>query len=376
MPSLKMPPFQYINRQREWEKCVRELQRVPQLAIDLEANGMFAYREQMCLIQLSTRTQDYIVDPLADIDLTVLGELVADPAVEKVLHAAEYDLILMKREYDWQMHNLFDTMWAARILGVERIGLANVLQSWMNVKVDKKFQRANWAERPLSKAQLAYAQADTHFLLPLRDKLGAALEKGGHLEESADIFTAQTNVRLPDTDFKVDSFWSINGIDDLTPHQKGILRALNIYRDEEARKRDRPPFKIFGDRTLVEIAATEPRNMHELRQLKKLSKWQTRRYGRQILRLVALGQDQSPPKRKRRQRTPDAILTRYENLRQWRKQRAAKRGVASDVIVSRDLLWELATVNPQSEAELTALDNIGPWQRATYGPEIIEVLQS
>jgi ribonuclease D len=372
----KLPPYKHIKRQSDWQACLRDLEQAPQIAIDLEANGMFAYREQMCLIQISTREQDYIVDPLAKLDLEPLGVLIADPTIEKVLHAAEYDLILMKRDMDWEMNNLFDTMWAARILGIKRIGLANVLETYFNVTLNKKYQRADWSKRPLDKAQLAYAQADTAYLLALRDILGRELADGGHTAESADIFAAQSLVRLPDTDFDAESFWSIKGSEDLTPQQKGILRALNIYRDEESRKRNRPPFKVFSNRALVEIARTEPRSLADLRNIDHFSTWQVQRYGRQILRLVTLGKQQPPPKRKRRKRRPDAVLARYDNLRNWRKERANKRGVASDVIVSRDSLWEMATVNPQNEAELANLETLGPWQCETYGPEVLAILQN
>ncbi|MCO5182893.1 MAG: HRDC domain-containing protein [Anaerolineae bacterium] len=372
----QLPPVRHIQRQAEWEACLREITKAPQLAIDLEANGMYAYREQVCLIQLSTREQDYIVDPLVGLELSPLGAIIADPTVEKVLHAAEYDLILMKRDYNWEMHNLFDTMWASRILGVERIGLANVLEAHFGVKLNKKYQRANWSQRPLKKEQLIYAQMDTHYLLQLRDILGAQLAAGGHLEESADIFDAQTRVRLPDTDFDAESFWSINGIDDLKPHQKGILRALNIYRDEEARKRNRPPFKVFSNRALIGIAQNEPRTFTALQAIDHLGKWQVNRYGRQLLRLVELGANQPPPRRKRKRRKPDAVLARYDRLRQWRKDRADARKVASDVIISRDAMWDLAAINPQNSAELSHIESLGNWQRATYGPEILAVLHN
>lgn len=369
-----LPPVRHIKRQSDWETCLREIANAPQLAIDLEANGMYAYREQVCLIQLSTREQDYIVDPLVGLELAPLGEIIADPAVEKVLHAAEYDLILMKRDYNWEMHNLFDTMWASRILGVERIGLANVLEAHFDVKLNKKYQRADWSQRPLKKEQLIYAQMDTHYLLRLRDKLGAQLVAGGHLEESADIFEAQTRIRLPDTDFDIESFWSINGNDSLQPHQKGILRALNIFRDEEARKRNRPPFKVFSNRALLGIAQKEPRTFTELQAIDHLGQWQVGRYGRQLLRLVELGAKQPPPKRKRKRRQPDAVLARYDRLRQWRKQRADARNVASDVIISRDAMWDLAAINPQNSADLSHIETLGNWQRATYGSEILSVL--
>ena len=125
---MNLPPHQYIQNQSSWQQCVAALRQHASISIDLEANSLYAYQEQVCLIQITIPGQDYIIDPLADLDLSPLGEIIADPAVEKIFHAAEYDLILLTKEFDWKMNNLFDTMWASRILGVKRVGLANILE--------------------------------------------------------------------------------------------------------------------------------------------------------------------------------------------------------------------------------------------------------
>ena len=117
LPSSPIAPFRYVDNQAAWATCLNELRAASRLAIDLEANSMFAYQERVCLIQISTDKHDFIIDPVRRVDLSGLGAIIADPAVEKVFHAAEYDLILMRRDYDWHLNNLFDTMWAVRILG-------------------------------------------------------------------------------------------------------------------------------------------------------------------------------------------------------------------------------------------------------------------
>ena len=147
---MKLPPHQFITSQTAWQSCLESLQNHPAIAIDLEANSMYAYRERICLIQISIPGQDYIVDPLLVDDLSGLGEIISDDSVQKVFHAAEYDLLLMKREYQWELNNLFDTMWAARILGYERFGLANLLDTVFEIKISKKYQNSNWCKLPLS----------------------------------------------------------------------------------------------------------------------------------------------------------------------------------------------------------------------------------
>jgi ribonuclease D len=372
---VKLPPHQLIKTPQAWQTCLERLSAQPRLAIDLEANSMYAYREQVCLIQISIPQQDYIVDPVADIDLSGLGQLIADPAVEKIFHAAEYDLLLLKREYGWELNHLFDTMWAARILGYKRYGLASLLEDLYQIKLNKRYQKSNWCKRPLSPAQLAYAQHDTHFLFRLRDKLGQELETAGRLIEAHEIFEEQTWVTPNNHHFDPDSFWSINGAYDLTPSQQAILKALNIYRDQEAQARNLPLFKVLHDKTLLQLAQDTPRNFNQMQEIHGMTWGQIRRYGRDILDVISAGANDPPPAHPQRpERPPDAVLNRYEKLHNWRKNRARKRGVESDVIVSRHTLWEIAEKKPATQTDLAGLETLGEWRRQTYGQEILDLL--
>lgn len=373
---MQLPPHQLIATPRAWQECLRRLQQAPRLAIDLEANSMFAYRERVCLIQITIQAQDYIIDPEVGLELDGLGEILGNPAVEKVFHAAEYDLMLLKGQYGWQVANIFDTMWAARILGYPRYGLANMLDELYGVKLNKQHQKSNWCKRPLSPAQLIYAQYDTHFLLRLRDDLATELEAAGRMAEAQETFVQQTAVTPNHHEFDPESFRSINGANDLNTRQKTILRELHIFRDQEAQQRDQPLFKIFGDRTLVELAQREPRSLGDLAQVYGMSNRQVQRYGPLLLQVIERGRRAPAPAPPPRQKRPsDAILNRYERLHTWRKKRAQKRGVESDVIISREALWALARQNPQTPEALTAVTELGKWRRQAYGAEILAILQ-
>ncbi|MDX1612967.1 MAG: HRDC domain-containing protein [Candidatus Promineifilaceae bacterium] len=374
---MNLPPHIYVASATDWQACLARLKQEPRIAIDLEANSLYAYRERICLIQISVPNQDYIIDPTLDLDLSGLGALLADAAVQKVFHAAEYDLILMKKEHGWQLNNLFDTMWAARILGYKRFGLANMLEAKFDVKVNKKYQKANWCKRPLSPAQLSYAQADTHYLLALRDMLAAELAAANREAEAAELFAEQTEVEPPDTSFHPDDFWSINGVQHLNRRQQAVARALNVFRDQQARRKNRPPFKIFGNRTLLELARRQPEELDSLADVHGMSRGQLRRYGQSLLKVIASAQHDPLPKRPPRnhQRPSEAVSDRYDRLHTWRKRTARARGVESDVILSRDSLWELARKNPHSRAELAEVESLGPWRLRTYGSDLIELLK-
>ena len=374
---MKLPPHKLITTQSDWRLCLEKLQAEPRLAIDLEANSMYAYREEVCLIQITIPGQDYVIDPLGVSDLSGLGDIVQNPEVEKVFHAAEYDLTLLKRQFGWQLQNLFDTMWAARILGYPRYGLASMLEAVYGIVLDKRYQKSNWCKRPLSPEQLVYAQLDTHHLLQLRDHLEGELKAAGRMAEAAETFAEQTHVKLSNNDFDPDAFWSISGAFDLTRQQQAVLKALAIYRDQEAHQRNQPLFKIFHDKTLLELAQTTPSSLATLREVYGMSAGQTRRYGRQLLNVIAEGlQAPHPAYPPRSQRPPEAAMNRYDKLHTWRKNTASARGVESDVIISRDALWAIALQNPQTEAELQQLEEVGEWRGKTYARDILAVLRS
>lgn len=374
MASPKLPKHTYITTNVAWQSCLADLRASDQFAIDLESNGLHAYSEEICLIQISTRERDYIIDPYGEFDLYDLGELIENPAIEKVLHASEYDLILMRREQGWTLENLFDTMWGARILGYDRVGLANMLEAFYGFRLEKKFQRHDWCQRPLRQDELAYAQADTHFLLQLRDDMEAQLREMGRWDESLEIFAEQADVTLPDVEFSADDFWQINGAYSLPPRKRAILRELTILRDEEAYQRNRPHFKILGNRTLLELAEKSPRYLTQLHKINGMSSRQVQRYGRKILDAIAQGRKARIPRPPRRPKRPrNDVLTRYEALHHWRKQKAIERGVASDVVLARTMLWEIAEAAPQRSADLTMLGDV---RRALYGDELIGLLNT
>ncbi len=374
--SVTLPPYQLITSQQLWQSTLQKIKPHKCLAIDLESNSLFAYREEVCLIQLSTADQDFIIDPKSEIDLRALGEIIQDPLVEKVFHAAEYDCILLSRQYGWKLTNLFDTMWAARILGYERFGLAGILEDEYGVKLNKRHQKANWCKRPLSMPLLNYAQMDTHFLIRLRDNLATQLENHGRTEEAREIFAEQTRVRTANKVFEPNGFWSIRGVRDLSRAQQAIVRALYVFRDDQAKRQNRPHFKIFGDQTIVELAKIAPVHPNEINRIYGMSTGQVRRYGRQLARVIRKAKSEPYPAKPERnsRRPPDDVKGRYERLHLWRKKRAQLRGVESDVVVSRETLWELAWSNPVSSEDLSGIKSLGPWRRNTYGEEIMGVL--
>jgi len=179
MSQERLPPPKLITKAGELQQLVDKLALESIIAVDTESNSLFAYQEQVCLIQFSTQQYDYLVDPLALDDISSLEPIFSSPEIEVIFHAAEYDLLCLKRDFGFTFTNLFDTMVAARTLGQEAVGLGSLLKAKFGVAVEKKYQRANWGQRPLPEDMLQYAQLDTHYLIALRDILKQELITNG-----------------------------------------------------------------------------------------------------------------------------------------------------------------------------------------------------
>lgn len=369
-----------ITRPAEFRRLVETLSQETILAVDTESNSLFAYREQVCLIQFSTQQADYLVDPLALKDLSPLAAVFASPKIEKVFHAAEYDLICLHRDFGFEFANLFDTMVAARILGWEALGLGSILESQFGLSMDKRYQRANWGQRPLPPHLLEYARHDTQHLIPLRHHLYLELQQRDLWELAVEDFARLSslkalgeNGRLPLED-KAPDCWRISGSYDLQPQQAAVLLELCRYRDQVARSLNRPLFKVMGDHTLLSIAATLPENLEDLSQLSGMSAGQVQRHGVHLLQAVQRGLQAEPIYPPRSTRPSDAFLWRLDALRRWRKTTAQQMGVASDVVLPRDMLIDLAEAAPRGMEALAELLVDTPWRLEHFGSQILHTL--
>ena len=376
MSSLPLPPPVLVADEDGLGQLVRALAPCPVVAVDTESNSLHAYRERVCLIQFSTPTADYIVDPLRLPDLNPLAPFFANPDQQKVFHAAEYDLLCLRREYGFTFGNIFDTMSAARTLGWPQVGLAAILDTHFGVTMNKKHQRADWKRRPLTPEQLDYARLDTHYLVALRDKQLEALTASGRWAEAHEEFERLARLRRDSDAASPDpaAFWRVTGARDLAPAQAAILQALFAYREQQAERLDRPPFKVMAEATLVELARRAPRDAGGLQGLPGMTPEQTRRYAHGLLDAIQQGLAAPAQHAPQAEREPADVQDRYDRLHTWRKNRARARGVESDVILPRTALWDLARRPPRTHGDLEQIADFGPWRRETYGDEILSLL--
>ncbi len=376
MPAKTLPEPFLVNTQAELRKLVDVFSRQKLVAVDTEANSLYAYRERVCLIQFSIPGTDYLVDPLALDDLSGLGLIFNHPDIEKIFHAAEYDIIVLKRDFGFSFDRLFDTMLGARILGYKSVGLSSILKSQFGVIVNKKYQRADWGRRPLPREMLTYAQLDTHYLIPIRNRLKSALQSRGRWQLAQEDFRRTCNLDFRDHQQKPANCWRINGVRDLSPQQVAVLHELCNFREQKAKDVDRPLFKVIGDQSLVKIAVARPDTLNSLGRVPGVSHKQVRWIGDELLSAIHQGLHKKPPPKPRRVKPNDQYLNRVDILRSWRKATAQSLDVQSDVVLPKVLLYTLAEQNPKTPGEVDDILQTVPWRLKKFGEEIFYLLRA
>jgi ribonuclease D len=259
------------------------------IALDTESNSFHVYRERVCLLQISTRGADWVVDPLA-VDPAPLAEVLCDGR-ETVLHGADYDVRCLRRQYGWRLPRLFDTMAAARRLGRDGLGLSALVEAHFGVRLSKAFQRADWGRRPLPREQLTYAALDTHYLLPLYDHLSGELAARGALQDARREFDRIAAAEFRERVFDTEGWRRLKGARELDRSGRSVLRALWIAREEQARALDRPPFKVLAEQAMVELARVRPASDDALARVPGVTPSVMRRAGHMLRAAIAAGAD-------------------------------------------------------------------------------------
>lgn len=359
-----------IDSADQFAALAQDLGQQTHIAVDTESNSLHAYHEQVCLIQFSTEETDYVLDPLALDNLQPLGAIFANPSIEKIFHASEYDIICLRRDYGFSFAHIFDTMQAGRILGRKQAGLDRLLDEKFGVKMNKRFQKADWAVRPLTRDLLMYARLDTHYLIPLRDMLQAELEAQDLWRLAQEDFELATHVNGSRPRAEAPAWTRFGSHRELTPRDLTVLNELLVWREQVAAQLDRPPFKVLDDERLVELVKANPSTMEELAAT-GLSSRQMEMWADPLLQTLARGLESPLVHWTRPPRPDDVYLKRVEKLKDWRKKAAAAMDVESDVVLPRPFLLALAEKGPQ---EARSILSASPWRLEHFGDQILEVL--
>jgi ribonuclease D len=346
-------------------ELLKKINAADRVALDTEADSLHSYREKLCLLQISVPAavnargcDGFIVDPLANLDLEPLR--CGLEATEIVLHGADYDLRMLRRGLNFTAHRIFDTMIAARLLGIREFSLAALVKQYFGLELPKGSQKADWAKRPLPDRMAEYAINDVRYLLPLAEKLETELDRCQRrdwLQQSCQRAIEQaavTRVR------KQNEFWRVRGSGLLQGRAAAVLRALWQWREREAEMADRPPFHILQNEKLVNAAISFASG--SVPDYKHFSS--RRRQAFRAAAQIALTTPESDwpvlPRRHGTRPTAETVR-RTEELRRRRDKSAEELGLEPSFIAPRGMLEAIAADHARAATLLV------PWQRELLG---------
>jgi ribonuclease D len=370
---------QMVDTAAGLEKAVGTLEKEKVIAVDLEADSMYHFKEKVCLIQLATEKISVVVDPLQIDDLSPLNPLFANPDIQKIFHGADYDVRSLYRDFKIKIKNLFDTELACRFLGIKETGLKAVLKAFFEITIDKKYQKKDWSKRPLPKEMIEYASKDVIYLLPLAKILIDKLEEIDRLIWVLEECHNLSKVRSVLSD-EEPLFLKFKGAGRLKSRGLAVLEALLQYRKAVAEKKDRPLFKIIGNDSIMKIATARPATLRRLKGIKALSGRQISMYGNDLIQVVAgalkLAENELPVyPRKTASPIPSEVLERIKVLKSWRDSKAVALNMDSGMVCNNALITAIALKNPEDKKSMGTIKEMKKWQKTAFGREIITVLK-
>jgi ribonuclease D len=363
------------------QEALETLRSAKRLALDVEADSLYHYFEKVCLIQISTDSHTFILDPLAiGQKLGVLAPMMADPDVEKVFHAAGYDVFCLRRDYGYTFDNIFDTHLAAQLLGFDQLGLSALLERIFGIAHSKKRQRDDWSRRPLEVEQLVYAAMDTHHLLPLRDVLEGQLEEKNRLCWAIEEFSHAAQATPSEREFDPEGYRRIKSSRELPPRGLAILRSLYLLRDRYAREMDVPSFKVFNNSVMIDLARKPPSSARELFNRKGISLRVARRFAGEIFRVIEKSKEEDlsvlkAPSRNQWKPPSREAKQRLEQLKRWRAIKAEELQLHVGVVFPGNLLETLAQCPPPDLAALIEVQGMRRWRASLFGEDILKILR-
>jgi ribonuclease D len=370
--------YRLLSSAPEIRHFLRQLEDEREIAVDVEADSLYSYPEKVSLVQVSTPSSNTILDPLRGrAGMHGLGAILANSEILKVFHGGDFDIRLLKKHFDLQVHTVADTMIAAQLVGRAHVGLSSLLEQEFSLQLDKRYQRANWSRRPLPSEMLRYAALDTAYLLPLWQRLRDELQRLERLDWAQEEFQLLEEVTAGPE--RPPSCFDVKGAHHLLPRQRAILQSLLELREETARDWDRPPFKVLSNQVLLGWATSPPTNQREIQQTPRANRGILRRLAPQILHAVR--QAQSTPLKECPHRDlpslpplSDEQRRRLERLKRVRRAATEQLGLSAGLVVNSATLERLARAAPGDAIQMvrTVLKR---WQFQVLGPSLQRALR-
>lgn len=286
LEKLVMKKATLIDDLKSLETVVKTIEKESLIGIDTESDSFFSYNEKICVLQIATREEDYIVDPLKIKDLSPLQPVFENRRIEKIFHDCSNDITGLKADFGFQTRNIFDTAIAWRMISGKHRGLAYLLELHFGFHCEKKYQKWDWRRRPLSPKQLSYAQSDIHYLIPLRDILYNKLLEEGLLGNFAKARKTLELLERSPRKFNPNGFWRLKGSRDLDPESLQVLKAVFRYRERLAQKLNKAPFRVINGEALVRLARRKPENVEEVLKCKGLPRYLKKQRAKELVQVI------------------------------------------------------------------------------------------
>ncbi len=344
------------------------------LGLDTEFMPEGRYRPLLCLVQVVVGTDVSVLDPLAGFDPQPLAGVLADPEIELVVHAGRQDVAILRREWQTDVTNVFDTQVAAGFAGFSaQAGYNGLLHDALRIRLSKTASFTRWDARPLTDEQLRYARGDVEHLLPLADDIRSRLEPRGRLEwarEECHAIAVASDERDPEEVWR-----RLPRSAGLDPRERAVARELAAWRERTAAREDRPVGAVVRDPTVVELAKRQPSSRRELSQIRGINPDVVRRRGDDIIAAVQRGRAAEPIRLDEGERVgteaqDGPVIALSEALVRTRAQEA---GLAYELIAARADLAPIVVAARRGDDE-PDVRTLRGWRRELVGAELLELL--
>ncbi len=372
--------YTLINTKTDLEKITRDLKKEKSIAVDVEADSMYHFKEKVCLIQLATKKKQVVIDPLQIQNLSSLNILFSNSNIKKIFHGADFDVRSLYRDFDIKIKNLFDTQLASVFLGIKETGLDAVVKKRFKISLNKKYRKKDWSKRPLPKDMIEYAVNDTIYLIKLAKILEKELKKINRISWVYEECKILSKVR-PALLNSAPLFMKFKGAGKLNRKSLAVLEALLKLRLSMAEKKDKPLFKIIGNNSIMKTVKEKPANLRQLERTKALSQKQIEMYGDAIVRAVnsslMLPAADLPvyQRRKALVLSPEVPL-RAKAIKRWRDSKAKEIGLEPSIVCNKSIINSIAMQNPAYLKDLSKIKEMKKWQKNEFGRDIVSILKN
>lgn len=362
-----------VDNKKSLELAVVNLANSKMISIDTESSGYYTYYSKVCLVQISANGKNFILDPMAQIDIKALSGVFKNPSILKIFHSAIDDIKALKRDFGFEFKNIADTMYSSKLLGLEHNSLNYLVEYYHKIFLSKTEQKSNWEKRPLDRYQLQYAALDTAYLESIWTTMRAELEKRNILDEALSEFEKMADEPYVAKEVTNEIHWhKFPNIDKFSPEERRGICDILQFRDDKAKRMNKAPFRVINNETIEKIVKKELSEDNLITLLGKKD-------GAELFKIL-----QNPtgtpldkvdiPKLDYELKPDEESL--FKQLRKWRDKIMKKRNIDHTMLLSNKNLILIIRSKIDSLEELRALSLMSEWKVQNYGPSILKALKN